>query len=304
MLSGQNHGIYKKLYSSIYLSNNGSSDFLKKSRNHKPALKSLSNNFYDDKSARCRSKAYALSRNIYNYTDKKELKQQVVEDHLSACLNDRSPYLRYRLGNHLIQFEKEDFNDMSVTMIKELIAIDQNRKHYVVLAGYMNLDEAIPDISQFTEDDIIKEWDIVQGLARVGNPEALAICTKIMKEYPLDKRFFDKLLPGLSYTNDRQIFDLIIDEILSDDNTELIGQRLKDYQRYFLLKSIMPLIYEYPFSFVDESQLMEDEFYHQLEYAMDWLRKNRESYTLIHMESSMLQKKSPYISDELTTSMK
>jgi len=301
MLNSQNHGIYKKLYSSIYLSNAGSTDFLRKSRNHKSALKALSKNFYEDKSARSRAKAYSLSRNIYNYSERAELKQRVVEDHLRACLNDRSPYLRFRLGNHLIQFETEDFSEESVSMIKELIETDRNRRHYVVVAGYKNLDEVLPDISQYSEEKILEDFDIVQGLARVGQAPALAVCTKIMKEYPLDKKFFDRLLPGLAYTNDRQVFDLIISEILSDENTDLIGQRLKDYQRYFMLKSIIPLMYEYPYSFVDESQLMEDEFYHQLAFAMDWLRANRESYTLIHVESPMKQKKSPYISDELTS---
>ncbi|GLR18047.1 hypothetical protein [Portibacter lacus] len=300
-LNGQNNGIYKKLYSSIYLSNASSNNYLKKQRNHKPALKSLESNFYTDQSARSRSKAYSISRNIYNYSNSLELKQRVVEDHLEACLSDRSPYLRFRLSNHLIHFDKKDFNDHAISMLKELIETDRNKKHFIVIAGYKEIDEVLPNISKYTEEDILESWDVVQGLARVGNPEALAICKRIMEEYPLDKRFFDRFLPGLAFTNDRMVFDLIIEEILSDENTELIGQRLKDYQRYFMLKNIIPLMYEYPYRFVDESQLMEDEFYHQLHFAMDWLEKNKETYTLIHVESPMKQKESPYINKDITS---
>ena len=298
MLTSQNHGIYKKLYTSIYLPNAGSTNFLKKKRNQKIALKTLKSSFYNDKSARSRAKAYSISRNIYNYAGRAEIKQQIVEDHLKACMEDRSPYLRYRLGNHLIQFETEDFNASSISMLKELVEGDANKKHYVVVAGYKELDEVLPDITEYTKEDILGSWDIVQGMARVGKSEALAICKQIMEEYPLDIKFFDKLLPGLAFTNDRQVFDLIIDEVLSDENTDLIGQRLKDYQRYFMLKNIIPLMYEYPYRFVDESQLMEDEFYHQLQFAIDWLQKNRESYTLIHVESPMKQKDSPYIAED------
>jgi hypothetical protein len=300
MLSSQNHGIYKKLYTSVYVSNAGSTKFLKKSRNQKPALKSLENNFYTVKSARSRAKAYSLSRSIYNYTNNAELRQMVVEDHLEACRDDRSPYLRYRLGNHLIQFDKDDFNESSISMLKQLIETDQNKKHFIVVAGYKGINDVLPDVSNFTEVQILESWDIVQGLARVGSPDAISICKKIIQEYPLDIKFFDRYLPGLAFTNDREIFDLIIKEILSDENTDLIGQRLKDYQRYFMLKNIIPLIYEYPYKFEDESQLMEDEFYHQLHFAMDWLEENKETYTLIHVESPMKQKSSPYISKDYT----
>ena len=102
------------------------------------------------------------------------------------------------------------------------------------------------------------------------------------------------------FTNDRAVFDDIINEIL-DNDVELIGQRLKNYQRYYMLKHILPLIYEYPYHFVDEGQLTEDEFYSQLEFALDWLTKNKETYSLIHVESPMKQKFSPYISGELSS---
>jgi len=303
-LTSQNHGIYKKLYTSVYMSNAGSNNFLKKSRNQKIALRTLESNFYNDKSARSRAKAYAISRNIYNYADRSDIKRQIVEDHLKACLDDRSPYLRYRLGNHLIQFETEDFNTSSISMLKELIDTDANKKHYVVVAGYKELDEVLPDITEYTEQEIVQSWDIVQGMARVGKAEALAICKTIMEDYPLDIKFFDKLLPGLAFTNDRQVFDLIIDEILSNENVDLIGQRLKDYQRYFMLKNIIPLMYEYPYRFVDESQLMEDEFYHQLQFSMDWLQKNRETYTLIHVDGPMKQKESQYLAEDFKKMVK
>ena len=70
-LSGQNTGVYKKLYYSIYLSNSGSTEFLKDKKVHKSTLKSLKN-FYSDKRARSRSRAYSLARNIYNNSEDKE----------------------------------------------------------------------------------------------------------------------------------------------------------------------------------------------------------------------------------------
>ncbi len=298
-LGAQNTGVYKKLYASIYLSNSGSKDFLKNEHVHKATLKSLKN-FYKDKSSRSRSKAYGIARNVYNYSDDPKVKQKVVKDHLLACTNDRSISLRYRLANHLIQFEKEDFDAESLLLIKDLIENDPNKKHYIVIAGYKEIDIELPDISTYTEEEVVESWDIIQGMARVGNPEAVQICRKIVKEHPLDIKFFDRLLPGLVFTNDRQILDDIITEIL-DDDVELIGQRLKDYQRYFMLKHILPLMYEYPYQFVDEGQLTYDEFYHQLSFAMDWLRANKETYTLIHVESPLKQKKSPYLSGDLSS---
>lgn len=297
-VSAQNTGVYKKLYYSIYLSNSGSADFLKNEKIHKSSLKSL-NNFYSDKRARSRSRAYGLARNIYNNSSNTELKKQVVRDHLVACKEDRSPSLRYQLANHLIQFESEDFDEEAVNMLKNLIDNDENKRQYIVIAGFKELEEVLPDIASFSEEEIIASWDAIQAMARVGNPDAIEICRKLVKEHPLDIEFFDKLLPGLTFTNDRVVFDAIIDEMLSD-NSEFIGQRLKDYQNYFMLKHILPLIYEYPYIFVDEAQLTEDEFYQQLHFALNWVEKNRQEYTLITVDSPLKSKMSPYLSGELT----
>lgn len=299
-LSGQNTGVYKKLYYSIYLSNSGTTDFLKDKKVHKSTLKSL-RNFYSDKRARSRSRAYSLARNIYNNSEDKVIKECVVQDHLEACLEDRSPSLRYQLANHLIQFKSEDFNEKSIGLMKELIKNDANKRQYIVVAGYKGMEEVLPDITTFSDKEIVESFDIIQAMARVGKPEAIEICRRLVKEHPLDINFFDKLLPGLVFTNDRLIFDAIISELL-DDNTELIGGRLKDYQRYYMLKYITPLIYEYPYRFVDESQLTEDEFYQQLHFAVDWMQNNKEEYTLISIDSPLKSKRSPYLSTELTTS--
>jgi hypothetical protein len=298
-LVGQNNGIYKKLYYSIYLSNSGSTDFLENEKVHKTALKSLQN-FYTAKSARSRNKAYSISRTIYSLSDKEEIKKQVIEDHLIACLNDRSPSLKFQLANHLIAFDKKYFSDEAVEMIKELIENDPYKKQYIVVAGYKNIDNVLPELASYSEETILESWDIVQALARVGKKEAIEICKKVIKEHPLDIKFFDKLLPGLIFTNHEEVFSGIVNEIL-DNNVELIGQRLKDYQRYYLLKHILPLIYEYPYRFVDESELTEDEFYHQLHFALDWLEENRETYSLIHRETPMRVKKNLYTSNELST---
>ncbi len=297
-LQSQNNGVYKKLYYSIYLSNSNSTDFLKNKNIHKATLKSL-HNFYEDKQAVTRSKAYGIARNIYNYSEKSEIKERVIEDHLKACINDRSPSLRFQLSNHLIQFDKKYFNQESLALIQKLIEEDPNQKQYIVIAGYKDLDINLPNISEFTDKQVLESWTIVQAMARIGNDKAIDFCRKIVKEHPLDIKFFDVLLPGLVFTNDREIFDAIIDEIINDD-FELIGQRLKDYQRYFMLKSIIPLIYEYPYQFVDESQLTTDEFYQQLHFAVDWVQKNRASYTLIDVESPMKEKSSLYGSKELS----
>ena len=174
-LTGQNTGIYKKLYSTIYLSNSGSTDFLKKKKIHKSSLRSLKN-FYSDKSSRSRSKAYSLARNIYNYSDDTAIKEQVVLDHLQACASDKSLSLRYRLANHLIQFEKKDFNAESIALIKELAENDPNKKQYIVIAGYKKIDIILPDIAEYTEDEIVESWEMIQGMARIGNPTAVQIC--------------------------------------------------------------------------------------------------------------------------------
>lgn len=298
-LSGQNTGVYKKLYSSIYLSNRGSTEFLKNKKVHKSSLRSLKN-FYTDDRSRSRSKAYSLARNIYNYSDDDKVKEIVVLDHLKACQEDRSLSLKYRLANHLVQFDKKHFNEESLAIIKDLIENDRNKKQYIVIAGYKEIEIELPNIASYTEDEIFDSWEVIQGMARVGNQEAIQVCRKVVREHPLDIKFFDRLLPGLVFTNDRQIIDDIINEILNND-IELIGQRLKDYQRYFMLKHILPLMYEYPYHFVDEGQLTNDEFYEQLSFALDWLNTNKESYTLIHVNTPMRQKESPYLSGELSS---
>lgn len=297
-LTSQNTGVYKKLYYTIHLSNSSSTDFIKDQALHKSTLKSLKS-FYNDSKARSRSKAYALARNIYEYSSDSEIKSQIVLDHLNGCLSDRSPSLRYQLANHLIIFDKEYFSEESRSLIKKLIAEDANKRQYIVIAGYKKLDDVLPSIENLDQKEVINSWDIIQALARIGDPEAIRHCHTIIKEHPMNIKFFDQLLPGLAFTNDQSIFDVIIEEILRN-NTELIGARLKDYQRYFMLKHILPYIYEYPYRFVDEGQLTEDEFYQQLNFAMDWLHKNKSSYTLLNTDRRLDSKKSPIYSSDFS----
>lgn len=296
-LNAQNTGVYKKLYYNIYLSNSGSTSFLEDKSVHKTSLKSLKN-FYDDKSARSRARAYAMARSIYDFTEEKEIKQKVVEDHLEGCIHDRSPSLRGQLATHLLQFDKKDYSEKSIELIKELISNDPNKKQYIVIAGYKEINEVLPDISNFTLDEVVASFDVIQGLARVGKTEAIELCRKVIEEHPMNMRFFNDLLPGLVFTNDKIILDAIISEIL-DDNDELIGARMKDYQRYYMMKHLIPLIYEYPYSFVDESQLTEDEFYQQLNFGLDWLNKHKKDYTLVNYEKPMESKSNPFVSKDL-----
>jgi len=184
-----------------------------------------------------------MARSIYNYTEDSQIREKVVEDHLTGCLSDRSPSLRSQLGTHLLHFEKKDYSEKAITMIKELISNDANKKQYIVIAGYKELDEVLPDIGNFSIEESVSSFDVIQALARVGKPEAIELCRKIVKEHPMNMKFFNDLLPGLIFTHDHVVLDAIISEILEDDD-ELLGTLLTDYQRYYISKHLLPLIDE------------------------------------------------------------
>jgi hypothetical protein len=216
-----------------------------------------------------------------------KLRQTAVQYLVLTCA-DKNSGNAGRVNKELPKYRKEDFNSIAKDSIESYI---KRHIYYldkvVMLAGYLNLTSAIPDIKAVIgnpkNDDKIK-WSAHLALSRMGDDSETGYCIRVAQSKTMNDAIVYNMLPGLIYTRQKVAIDYMVTLLNSDEkdcissnpdnNTEIVcGYRIMEF--------LAPIIKDFPLQTIEGvNQIRTDNYKAALETARKWFKDKAGNYEI------------------------
>jgi hypothetical protein len=236
-----------------------------------------------DENEKIRREAYRIVGKVGDKTNNQELKEKSVQMLLQAC-NDKEPGnisygLRYFSG-----FSKKDFNQESIKQIGEFLKDEKLMRNYelINLAGLLRSEEYIPILKNITNSPNVNEkvkWRAIQALARIGDKSSIDKALTVYKSKEINHRFFMDVVPGMIFTGQKEIYDYLIEILISDEylcSSNNPNSENKISCSYLLIPELAKVIVNFPIKVNRYGNLIYDgEEKNALQEVRDWFIANK-----------------------------
>jgi hypothetical protein len=219
------------------------------------------------------------------------LRQKAVL-HLTDLCGDAVPEIRSEAGAYLRQFRKNDFHNEAKEKLSAVLRFEPGYcKPIVQIAGYLDLNEEIPQLKGMLSDTTVRDpefrWKIHTALARLGDEESIDYCMGYAKSRDVNDLLVKYVFADLAYIKQREAIDYLISELNSDEancrpgNPELKGKITCAYR---IMELLAPCISDFPFGIKHGNQLDVPDYEAALKEVRVWFREhpgyeiNREVY--------------------------
>lgn len=194
--------------------------------------------------------------------------------------------------NYLCDFSPEDFDaeqryyiSMKVRQLPKPAYVHK----MILLSGYLGIsdltyyfEKMLEDTASYTSRD---RWSILLAMARMNDPQAIdQVIRRIKTIEPTDDVVYE-LYPKLTYIRKKASFDILFDAILSDEKNCLSANPDNEVPivcAFRVLGYVAPYIENFPIKTDAYGEPVLGNYDVELAKAREWIKANRENYTLIY----------------------
>jgi hypothetical protein len=202
--------------------------------------------------------------------------------HLTDLCGDPVPELRSEAAAFLKQFRKKDFNTEAKEKLSAVLRLGPDYcKPIVQIAGYLDLNEEIPQLKGMLSDTTIRDveflWKIHTALARLGDEESIDYCVAYAKSKDVNDLLVKYVYADMAYIKQRETLDFLLSELNSDEqncrsaNPELKGKITCAYR---IMELLAPCISDFPFGIKHGNQLDVPDYEQALKDIRKWFMEH------------------------------
>lgn len=191
----------------------------------------------------------------------------------------------YRGLAELKKMKYSDFTLDDKRQLEEKLNSDIPHKgEYFKFIGFLKREAFLWDFER--ENDIPKNLlqDYNLAMVRAGSDIKLDLLMYNVKKYELSDEFSYDLVPVLVYTHRKEVYDYLLDLIMSDEkkcNHPDLETEGKFTCAYVIIETIAPHIIDFPAE-IDRTGSLKDPSPALLETVREWIRENKASYEINH----------------------
>jgi hypothetical protein len=237
-----------------------------------------------DSVTRIRSKAYSLSSRWGQKTPELETKQKAIDQQIDA-LQDTDRGIAGNAIDALTNFKNTTFTETQKSEILSLLNDETPHfNDFVKLIGFLEIEGAQSKLENLliVKNNTITRWDIRLSLARLGDEKAIEYITARLRKAPINDAFAYDIVPGLVYTKQTEIFELLETQIQSDEANCSVANPDSNQKitcAYRIMEAMAPAIVEFPIPTDEFGELMVDDYEKALLDLRKWFEES-ETYIL------------------------
>jgi len=212
---------------------------------------------------------------------------RTISLYISELYSDNSQVVS-RAIKKLKRYTLSEYSNKNRTEVGTLLKPEQyHLKGVLELAGFLQLQDSLDAVT--VEELRTQSLKQAHGFAqiRAGNDDRLNILMKNVREMKLDDDFVYNVAPKLIYTRNKKCVDYLLELIMSDELNCTAADPESDDPlicAYRLMELLAPAIYYFPFTLNRSGSLKVDDYETALIEMRNWIRENKDSYSL-DMES-------------------
>lgn len=234
--------------------------------------------YYTDSLPKIRCQAYKYASVAALQSGSDSAKMMVVEDLLRSC-DDSSSIVVQNAWQELTKFDKKYYTEESKRRLEHII--DDGKffsERFFLIGGYVgseNMVSILKNRRALCEKNL--QWYVDVALCRLNdNSSVQTILTCLSKIRPsLD--FVDLLLPDLLYTRQREIYDWIIKEAMTDECKCVSRSPVSERQipcAYYIMYEIADYIDGFPIERDEDGEKDDDFSKSDIKNMRTWLGAN------------------------------
>ncbi len=213
-------------------------------------------------------------------------RQQAVNILLMTAM-DKEAGVSGSIPSKLKRFKKQDFTLESRRLLGSIIRGGKASKmdQYIMLAGFIRNCSAVEQ-SLFQYKSHKRNYQAVKlAQVRCGDKARLNNLMKNIKKMPVDDKFVYRVMPLLIYVRQKEATDYLMDWVMSDKKgctpagPDVPGRIPCAYR---IIEALAPVVKDFPVK-VDPltGEMDVGDYTEGLKIVRNWIRKNKNSYTLI-----------------------
>ncbi len=177
------------------------------------------------------------------------------------------------------QFSTQHKTTLQSFLLEETPHLDK----VIELCGFLMMKEELRAFAQKEKLNKDLQETIRFALVRAGDKELLDTMMENLKKVPLTDAYAYNLVPRLVYTRKKQVFDLLIEHLFSNEKNCHHPDMDTDVMfscAYPILEAIAPYIKDFPVQ-VNAFGIVSANPKQELMIARKWLNENKDTYELI-----------------------
>jgi len=252
--------------------------------NSKPALEKLLP-FETDSNDVVRTAAYHLVKTIGVASTAPAIRSKAIQQLVSG-LKDADQHNSVIACEHLKDFSKNDFSDVSRERITELFRSSENYfPEFIRLIGFLEAQKNTSNLQSLSQpgNDTRIRWASLLALSRMGDASATADILKRVKKAGVNDDVVYDIFPDLIYTRNKDVFAYLLEILNSDEkncesaDTERGG---KIPCAYRVMEMLAPVIKDYPLTLDASGDIKTKDYAAALKTVRDWFRQHP-NYTIL-----------------------
>lgn len=193
---------------------------------------------------------------------------------------------QYRMIRELRQFSPEDFTEADKNRIAEKILNEETIQltDYLMLAGYLKLFSALSEVDRerLRTEKLKRSYGL--AMVRAGDESKARVLLKNLRGLEYNDDFTYDLVPLLTYTRNREIFDYLIELTLRPNQNCLPPDPHAEGSidcGYRMMESLAPVLRDFPFELGPSGDLEVDDYPAALKEVRIWLNRHRQDYEIL-----------------------
>ncbi len=233
-----------------------------------------------------RYKAIDLIRRKGQLENTKAENQLLTSCLLEAC-KDKESGNSGVASRALSTFSSGDFSSYAADSILALISSHAyHLERIILLSGFIHNSSTISFLEnlKISGDSLTakQRWTVDLALARLGNRESIEYCLDKVRSTGVDDRTVTHLFPDLAYIRNKEAFDYMLNEILSDEEKCLSAN--PDNEKpvicaFRIMELVAPYMRDFPVKLTSYGELAIDNYDEALIKVKEWISRNK-NYSL------------------------
>jgi len=186
----------------------------------------------------------------------------------------------------LKKFKKEDFDKVVTDSLLIFLSQKHLQKNELIrLIGFVSGPEAIEPVKQFSDPKNATSirWSALLAMSRLGDVDATNSILQRVRKLKVSDEVVGQLFPDLVYTRQKQIFDYMVEVLMSDkancesadnDNPTAI------LCGYRVMEQLAPAIKNYPLTLDTSGDVKTSDYKKSLALVRQWFQQNSNTYII------------------------
>lgn len=218
-------------------------------------------------------------------------------------LASKQPLIRRKVTFHLVlssggryqqpvaiaalkKFKKEDFDKSSVDSLLSFLNQKHSQKNELIrLIGFVGGLEAVESIRQFSDPKNTQSvrWSSLLAMSRLGDVDATNSVLQRSKKLKVSDEVVNQLFPDLVYTHQKQIFDYLVEVLMSDENNCSSADNDNPTSilcGYRVMEQLAPAVKGYPLTLDSSGDVKTNDYKKSLAQVRQWFQENKDIYII------------------------